>query len=543
MNLSVSDPKVKKNKLRAIVFWPSFVVLTVAVILSLVNVKQFAEVLNKMVTGSMGIFGGIYELVALVMLIVTVILYFTPFGNVKIGGSKAKPMFNTFTYFAVCLAMTVAIGILFWGALEPIYHVTQPPESLGIEPESAGAALYAMSRIFLHWTFTPYAIYGVPTVLFAFVYYNMKRKFTVSSMLYPLIGDKADGIMGEIIDSVIVFAMVLGVATTLGVGTLTVTGGLNYIFGVPSNMLVWFFVCGAIVAAFVASAISGLMDGIKKLAQYNLYVFIFFLAWVFLFGPTWFNINLGIEGFGEYVSKFFQMSLFTGTAEGDQWPVWWTIWDTACWMAWAPISAVFLGRVSYGYKVKKVIAINVFLSALFSVVWFTLFSGTSIHMEVFQHLGLGEVLKANGNEMVTYAFFSHLPLSKIISVIFIATAFLTYVAGSDAMCSTLAGLSTYGISPDSPEPPVYLKVVWGVILGAVAWITMSFAGLDGLKGLSNLGGIPTLLLLIPVTWALLRVAQNPCKYDTFKEDYDEYGQPLREKVNVIPRNINESERA
>lgn len=534
MSQSQNTQETKKSnngKLRSIVFWPSFIVLILAVTLSLVNVKQFAATLNKMVTGSMGLFGGIYELVAMVMLIVCIFLYFSPFGRVRIGGSKAKPMFKPFTYFAVCLAMTVAIGILFWGALEPIYHVTQPPKSLGIVPESPDSAVFAISQVFLHWTFTPYAIYGVPTVLFAFVYYNMKKSFSVSSMLTPLYGDKVEGKLGQVIDSIIVFSMVLGVATTLGVGTLTVSGGLNYVFGIPSNRLTWLIVCSAIVTAFVISAITGLMNGIKKLSEINLYIFIFFLLWVILFGPTAFNINLGIEGLGSYLSKFFQKSLFTGAAAGDQWPIWWTIWDIACWMAWAPVSAVFLGRVSYGYKVKDVIMINVFLSALFSVLWFTFFSGTAIHMEIFQHLGLGEVLKKQGNEMVTYAFFSHLPLGKVISVIFVITAFLTYIAGSDSMCTTLAGLSTYGISPDSPEPPMYLKIVWGVVLGAVAWITMSFAGLDGLKGLSNLGGIPTLILLIPVTISLVKVANNPCKFDTFKEDYDVYGQPLREEVN------------
>ncbi len=202
-------------------------------------------------------------------------------------------------------------------------------------------------------------------------------------------------------------------------------------------------------------------------------------------------------------------------------------------MAWAPVSGIFLGRISYGYKVRTVVGINVFLSALFSVVWFTFFSGQAIHMQLFENINLGEVLATQGNDMVTYAFFGGLPLSNIISSIFVITAIITYVAGSDAMCSTLAGLSSFGISPDNPEAKPWLKIVWGVMLGAVAWITMTFAGLDGLKSLSNLGGIPTLIILIPITWCLIKVAKNPWKYDTFKEDYDEYGQPLREKVNVL----------
>lgn len=523
-----------KEKIRPMVFWPSFILLIAAVLFSLFNLETFSSTLSKVTVWSMGFFGSGYELLTVIMTFVCIAICIMPFGRVRIGGNEAKPTFNLFTYFTMCLAMTVAIGILFWGAVEPIFHLTQPPASYGLTPNSPKAAIFAMSTIFLHWTFTPYAIYGVPTVMFAFAYYNMKKSFSVSSMLSPLMSDeKVNGKVGQLVDSIILFAMVCGVATTLGVGTLTITGGLRTVFGIPGNKLVWFIVCAAIVVSFIFSAIVGLMDGLKNLAKWNFYIFLFLLAWVIIFGSALFCINLGLEGMGDFLGNFFQKNFFTGAAAGDQWPIWWTIWYYAIWMAWAPVSAVFLGRISYGYKVRTVVGINVFLSALFSVIWFTFFSGTAIHMQMFQNINLGDILVKQGNDMVTYAFFGGLPLPNIISGIFVITAFITYVAGSDAMCATLAGLSTFGISPDNPETKPFLKIVWGILLGAVAWITMSFAGLDGLKALSNLGGIPTLILLVPVTWALIKVAMNPFKYDTFKTDYDEYGQPKREKVNVL----------
>ena len=516
-----------KFKLKNLVFWPSFIILIAVTVLSLTNLKTFASSLSKVTVWSMGFFGAGYEMVTVLMMAVCVAVFIMPFGRVRIGGSKAKPVLKPFAWFAVSLAVTVATGILFWAALEPIYHVTQPPASLGIVPGSPASAVFAMSTIYLHWTFLPYAIYGVPTVMFAFAYYNMKKPFAISSMLAPILGEKTEGRLGEVVDSVIMLAMVLGVATTLGVGTLMITGGLNTVFGVPSNMYVWLMVMAAIVVAFVISSITGLSDGVKKLAEINLWVFFVFVAWVIVFGPTLFNINLGVESFAYWLDNFFGKAMFTGAAASDQWPVWWTIWYFAIWMAWAPVSAVFLGRVSYGYSVRACIMVNVFLSAIFNTVWFTFFSGSAIHMEIFGHAGLGKILADKGPEFVNYAFFGKFPFGMLISAIFVVTAYLTYVAGADAMTTTLAGLSTYGISPDSPEPPAALKILWGAILGGVAWITMSFAGLDGLKALSNMGGIPTLLFLAPVTVGLMMVAWNPCKYDTFKEDYDEFGQPKR----------------
>ncbi|MDF2676287.1 MAG: betL [Bacillota bacterium] len=523
-----------KTKIRPLVFWPSFVLLFAAVAFSLFNLETFSKTLSNVTVWSMKFFGAGYELVTVVMFFVCIVICFMPIGRVKIGGSKAKPEFGMFAYFTMCLAMTVAIGILFWGALEPIFHVTQPPASYGIAPNSPESAIFAMSTIFLHWTFTPYAIYGVPCVMFAFAYYNMKKTFTISSMLSPILSDeKVNGKTGQLVDSVILFAMVCGVANTLGVGTMAVSGGLRTVFGIEGSPMLNFIICFGIVAAFVFSAIVGLSDGLKNLSKFNFYIFMFLLGWVIVFGAPLFCVNLGLEGFGDYLGNFFEKNFFTGAATGDDWPVWWTIWYYAIWMAWAPVSGIFLGRISYGYKIRTVIGINVFLSSLFSVIWFTFFSGQAIHMQIFENINLGEVLTTQGNDMVTYAFFGGLPLSNIISLVFVVTAIITYVAGSDAMCSTLAGLSSFGISPDNPETKPGLKIVWGVMLGAVAWITMTFAGLDGLKSLSNLGGIPTLIILVPITWCLIKVAVNPFKYDTFKEDYDEYGQPKMEKINSL----------
>jgi len=521
-----------KTNIRPIVFWPSFILLIAAVIFSLTNLETFAKSLSAVTVWSMGAFGPGYLLLTAIMTVLIFAVCAMPFGRVRIGGNEAKPPYSIYSYFVMCLAMTVATGILFWGALEPIFHITQPPPSLGIQPNSPQAGIYAMSTIFLHWTLTPYSIYGVATVMFAFAYYNMKKSFSLASMLSPILPDKhVDGKVGHVIDSIILFAMVCGVATTLGVGTMMLSGGLKTVFGLQATKLVWFGVMAAIVASFVVSAIMGISDGLKHLASWNFWIFLFLLGWVIAFGAPLYATNLGLQGLGDFLGNFWQKSFFTGTAANDQWPVWWTIWYYAIWMAWAPVSAVFLGRISYGYKIRTVVGVNVFLSAAFGVIWFTYFSGTSIHMELVRHLGLGDVLKNQGNEMVTYAFFSGLPLGKVISGVFVVTAFVTYVAGADAMCATLAGLSTFGINPDNPETKPFMKIVWGVVLGAVAYITLAFAGLDGLKALSNLGGIPTIIFLAAVSWALVKVMRNPCKYDTFKQDYDQYGQPKREIVN------------
>ena len=120
---------------------------------------------------------------------------------------------------------------------------------------------------------------------------------------------------------------------------------------------------------------------------------------------------------------------------------------------------------------------------------------------------------------------------------FVVTAFLSFVTAADSNTSAMGGLSSTGISPESPEPGILIKIVWGTTIGLLAWIMITFTrtegvkddGLNGIRMLSNLGGLPALFLCIGATICAIMVAWNPKKYDTFKNGYDEKGRPITDK--------------
>ena len=153
------------------------------------------------------------------------------------------------------------------------------------------------------------------------------------------------------------------------------------------------------------------------------------------------------------------------------------------------------------------------------------FGGAAIKMELTN----GNLMKAigDGPEFGIYAFFQQYPIAYIIIPVFIGCMFLSYVTGSDAYTTTLGGMSTTGISQENPEPSIKMKIFWGAIIGVVTWVMISSAGVNGIKMLSNLGGGPALLLEIMICVSLIKVALNPKKYDTFKQDYTEDGIPIK----------------
>ena len=271
-----------KVKIRPIAFYVPVVLFVAAIILNFVNADAFSAVINGANNWLMGSLAWAFDLGVTAMVIVTVYLMFSKFGNVRIGGRKAVPFLTDFQYFSITLTSIIAVGILLWGTAEPLYHYTAPPESLGIAANTPQAAIFAISTLFLHWGITPLAIYAIPTIMFAFAYYNMKKPYSLGSALVPMFGDKAIGSYGQAIDATCMYALVAGMAASLGGGILSIAGGLNYLTGIQSGAFLWAMVDIAVVATFVISSITGLFNGIKKLSEINTFVFFGMVLFIFV---------------------------------------------------------------------------------------------------------------------------------------------------------------------------------------------------------------------------------------------------------------------
>lgn len=110
----------------------------------------------------------------------------------------------------------MGIGLVFWGAAEPLSHFAiSSPQA----PEGSQQALKDSFRFtFFHWGISAWAIYGVVALALAYSNFRKGAPGLISSTLFPLFGEKTKGPIGYTIDIIAVFATVIGVATTLGLG-------------------------------------------------------------------------------------------------------------------------------------------------------------------------------------------------------------------------------------------------------------------------------------------------------------------------------------
>ncbi|MFK7769337.1 MAG: BCCT family transporter [Mariniblastus sp.] len=511
------------SNLNHAVFWPPFLLLLGAIVLNFIAPDQIVDGekvsggFSKTVDGAndwiLGNFGWVFSLCACLALTLCVVICFSGFSKVRIGGRDAKPLMSMWNWFSITICTTIAIGILFWSTAEPISHFAQPPARLGIQANSPAAATFALSTMYLHWSFVPYSLYCVASLMFAFAYYNMKKPFSLGSTLTPLLGNWATGKGGNIIDAVCLYALVAGMAAALGTGILMLAGGMEDLFNIPSNSTSWFVIAATIVATFIVSSATGLMNGIRILSDINTKL-LFCLAFVpLIFGPTLFLLTQGGESLLDFVIHFIPRTLYyQADANGvsilapDQWGKDWTVFYWAVWLAWAPITACFLGRIAYGRTVREFMLVNFIFPSLFGIVWMTIFGGTAIHLQMNEVVDLHGVYQGKGAEAVSFAMFKQFPLANVLIIFYMFSAFVCFVTSSDSNMSAMASISSTGISPQNPEGNKWLKIIWGVSVGAVAWIMISFTGgVKGVKMLSNLGGFPAAFLELFIIAALIRV--------------------------------------
>ncbi len=478
--------------------------------MSFVNLEGFLKTTEALNSTLLSNFSWLFSLGSFYLLVLIVAVYFSPLSKIRIGGDGAEPLLTRRRWFLITLCTTLATGVLFWTTAEPIFHLNAPPSSWNLTPGSAEAAVFSISAMMFHWAFTPYAIYVVPSLVFALAFHNRKLPFSISSSLQPVFGSHVLGKRAQLIDTFALYALVTGMASSLGTGALALVGGIGRFVDVEATPFTLGVAISLIVVSFVLSATSGLQKGISKLSFINAWFLLLLGLFVLIFGPTGFILAFGTEGLGAYLGNFFELSLFTGAASGDTWPQSWSVFNWAVWFAWAPITALFLGKIARGYTVGDFIRINLVYPSLFAIIWVAIFSGTAIHIDMTEAGILNETLAGSSVEKLLYLVFQQLPMSELLTVTLIFVAFISYVTAADSNTDAIGDLCTAGFTADSDEKSALdFKILWGSIIGIVSWTMVSFVGIDGIKTLSNLGGLPAAIITLATSLTLLKWLRQP----------------------------------
>lgn len=283
------------------VFTASAIVIGIIVAIGAIFPTKFGDVTSDISSWISTYFGWYYMIITIGMVFFCVFIIFSPIGKLKLGRPQDKPEFNTVSWFAMLFSAGMGIGLVFYGAAEPMSHYLSPPTA---SPETKAAMTESMRSTFLHWGFHAWGIYGVVALALAYAQFRKGEPGLLSKTLRPLLGDKVDGPIGTIIDVLSVFATVVGVAVSLGMGALQINGGLEYLFGVPNNIVVQGIIIIIVTILFLASAWSGLSKGIQYLSNTNLVLASLLLIVTLILGPTILILNMFTSSTGALFDSF-----------------------------------------------------------------------------------------------------------------------------------------------------------------------------------------------------------------------------------------------
>lgn len=492
-----------ERKTRKGVFWPAFLIVGGGAILGIVNNKMLADISMNGFIGSLRGLGWLYQIISIVALVVVALVTFSKLGKVRLGGEDAKPKYPFGAWFAMALTGGIATGVITYGVNEPIIYFSNiygEMERTGVEPGTPLAAIYAMGRSFYNWTFIPYAMYSLSGLVVAYMYFNRKKSLSVTATLIPLFGDKVTkGIWTSIIDTLSVLAIALGLASSLGAGLALVSSGIEATYGIQQGPMVWLVLTLVITATFTLSSLKGLDKGIRILSDVNAKVFYVILIALIIIGPTLYIFRTSTAGLGYWLQNFWQWGLDPIDIGGEALVMWWTLYDWAIWIAYAPLMGIFLAVISHGRTIREFMIVNWILPSIFSIIWFGVWGGTALDWQQNNVVDLAATIKESGAVAGLWSFLGHLPLGAIIIPIVMVTLILSFSTAADSMVRTIATLCTKNIRHDE-EPASWKKLLWALSIGIIAFVMVAFAGgaqgVDGVKYLAALGGTSVLFIFV-----------------------------------------------
>jgi glycine betaine transporter len=456
-------------------------------------------------------FGWLYLWVVLGLVLFAAFVAFSRYGNLKLGGEDEEPEFSAGSWFAMLFAAGMGIGLVFWGVAEPVSHyVIAPPGIRSGTPEAANAA---MRYVFFHWGLHPWAVYGIVALAIAFFQYRRGGDALISTATSALPWRPVRSLAG-LFNGLAVVATAFGVAASLGMGALQINSGLQAVFGIDVNKTWQVAIIVITTAIFIASAVSGVEKGVKLLSNFNMLVAALLAVAVFLLGPTVAIIETLTNTLGSYLSDIVRMSLRATPFRDSNWVGNWTIFYWAWWISWSPFVGLFIARVSRGRTIREFIMGTVLAPSLAAFLWFSIFGGSALTMQIWQHVPIAAAVKSDVATAL-FTMFGAMPFGTAMAAVATLLVLVFFVTSGDSAVLVLGMMSTGG----NPNPPARIKIIWGALVAGIA-ISLLLAG--GLKA------VQTATIVFALPFALVIVLMVLSLWRAMREDWIEQNQRERE---------------
>lgn len=477
-----------------------------AIILILVGMAVFVPSFTQELFGSIQGWilehvSWLYILTVAIILLCTIFLAISRYGDIKLGPDHSLPDYKDFAWYAMLFSTGMGIGLMFFGVAEPVMHFLSPPVGEG---GTVDAARNAMSITFFHWGLHAWAIYAIVGLVLAFFAYRHGLPLRLSSALYPIIGDRIYGRIGQSVDVFAVIGTVFGVATSLGFGVSQINSGLNYLFNLPVGTMVQIGLIIIACGLATLSVASGLDRGIKILSELNLGLAVLLLLFVLVLGPTVFIFQAFVENTGAYLSNIVTATFNLYAYQPNDWIGGWTLFYWGWWISWSPFVGLFIARISRGRTIRQFVMGILLVPAGFTLFWMTVFGDTAIYYILIDGMTDFGITIENDVAQALFVFLEELPISNITSILALLMVVIFFVTSADSGALVLDILS----SKEGMHSPVWQRIFWSALTGVVAIALLLADGLQALQTATIASALPFSIILLLAIYGLFKALRT-----------------------------------
>ena len=500
------------NRINWVVVGIAGAIVLATVLWGLLGADSFADFAASALDVVVNNLGWAFVLFGTVFVVFVIVIALSHFGTIRLGQVNEEPEFNRVSWIAMMFAAGMGIGLMFYGASEPLNFYRDGVPGRGTEDVSA-----SMASAMFHWTLHPWAIYAIVGLAIAYSTFRIGRKQLISSAFVPLIGEKnANGWVGQLIDILAIFATVFGTACSLRLGALQIGAGLTaagFVDSVGNQLIVG--IVAVLTLAFLLSAMSGVGKGIQYLSNTNMVLAAILAIFVFVVGPTLAVLNLIPGTVGAYLADFFDMASRTATNSDGEWLSSWTIFYWSWWISWSPFVGMFLARISRGRTIREFCLGVLFVPAGVSIIWFAIFGGTAITME-----REGESIWGDGSaETQLFNLLHNLPAGEIVGVVAVILLGTFFITSADSASTVMGSMSMFGRSDANP----WVSACWGLATALIGMTLLVSGGDDALNNVQNVtivAAAPFLVIIILLMFAIVKDLSSDVIYRDYVEDAD-----------------------
>lgn len=450
---------------------------------------------------------GLYYLViGLAVLIISVWLSFSKYGDIVLGEPNEKPKYSFFAWGSMMFTCGLAADILFYSFAEWVMYATNPHIA-----ELGSIADWAGVFPLFHWSFIPWAFYLVLAVAFAFMLHVRKRnRQRYSEACRPVIGKHADGVLGRVIDLFALFALLAGTATTFSVATPLMAGIIVQLFNIEISRTAVTIIILLITCAVYTYAVLHGFKGISFLAKLCIYLFFGLLLIVLLIGGQGrFIIENGFQSLGKMFQNFIELSTYTDPGRTSNFPQDWTIYYWAYWMVWCIAAPFFIGNISRGRTVRQTIMGGYIFGVGSTIVSFIILGNYSLGMQISGAADFIAQYEASGD---LYALILNIiqtmPCAELILVLTLLCMVAFYATSFDSIAYTAACYS-YKKLGENEHPHTMITLLWCILLIVLPIaLVFSESSMSNIQSVSIISAFPIGIIMIIMIWSFIKDAKK-----------------------------------